>query len=482
MSSALTSFFELHLTPHGWIIPHGEPASAWEKKCLNSFIENESKGLTFLVGQSSPQGIHSSIQYWRDVMSSFMVDLCRHPEGENFSEKTLETPNRERLLDLSQRIPPIAGAEYQSSEIVEKIWKRWVYWVDIESKGDLGAFLHKHAPKWTRVGRITLHLAENKDDSAHPFAFMATYASGLNSQGGLMRQPLAHAMKEFAGNKNKTELMTLLSPITKATKICSFMKELLDSGDIFHPMVWTPEEAHIFLRRLPDYERAGLLVQIPNWWMKRPRPRVSVSLDNAKGVHLGADALLEFNIGVALGEEQLTSDEMHELLNSGTEGLVRLRGQWVEVDLDKLGEALSHWETVKRDHGKGLNFIEGMRLLAGADQLNSEASFIDQDLSWSQLVAGKQLKKALEDLNDPKQLQGRQPAKLNASLRPYQLNGLNWLWTCSKLGLGSCLADDMGLGKTIQVLSLLLRLKASRQKVKLPSLLVVPAYLWYQLP
>ena len=169
MTSALTSFFELHLSPHGWIIPRGEPSSAWDKKCLNAFIENESKGLTFLTGRNCPPGIHSSFQYWRDVMTSFMVDLCRYPEGENFSEKILDTPNKERFLDLSQRIPPIVGAEYQSAEIVEKLWIRWVRWVGVESKGDLGAFLHEHAPNWTRVGRITLHLAENKNDSTCPY-------------------------------------------------------------------------------------------------------------------------------------------------------------------------------------------------------------------------------------------------------------------------------------------------------------------------
>jgi non-specific serine/threonine protein kinase len=54
---------------------------------------------------------------------------------------------------------------------------------------------------------------------------------------------------------------------------------------------------------------------------------------------------------------------------------------------------------------------------------------------------------------------------------------VRWLFVLYKLGLGACLADDMGLGKTIQVLALLLVLKAQREGPKRPSLLVAPASL-----
>ncbi|NEE19241.1 hypothetical protein G3M58_73840, partial [Streptomyces sp. SID7499] len=47
-----------------------------------------------------------------------------------------------------------------------------------------------------------------------------------------------------------------------------------------------------------------------------------------------------------------------------------------------------------------------------------------------------------------------QPEALTATLRDYQLRGLNWLNTMTSLGLGACLADDMGLGKTITLIAL----------------------------
>jgi superfamily II DNA or RNA helicase len=66
---------------------------------------------------------------------------------------------------------------------------------------------------------------------------------------------------------------------------------------------------------------------------------------------------------------------------------------------------------------------------------------------------------------------------LVASLRPYQLEGLNWFLYLSKLELGGCLADDMGLGKTLQTLAFLEEQRYQNtlaQSELLPSLIVVP--------
>ncbi len=64
------------------------------------------------------------------------------------------------------------------------------------------------------------------------------------------------------------------------------------------------------------------------------------------------------------------------------------------------------------------------------------------------------------------------PAGLNAELRPYQVEGVQWLKRLHESGCNGCLADDMGLGKTLQTLTLLQSLK---EKGELnTSLLVAP--------
>lgn len=86
-----------------------------------------------------------------------------------------------------------------------------------------------------------------------------------------------------------------------------------------------------------------------------------------------------------------------------------------------------------------------------------------------------------EGLRSPEGLASVDPGpQLKAVLRPYQQAGVRWLYLLHRLGLGACLADDMGLGKTIQVLSLLLVLKAANgddQQRRQTSLLVAPASL-----
>ncbi|HZK83033.1 MAG TPA: DEAD/DEAH box helicase, partial [Humisphaera sp.] len=149
-------------------------------------------------------------------------------------------------------------------------------------------------------------------------------------------------------------------------------------------------------------------------------------------------------------------------------GLVRLRGKWVEIDREKLQEALSHWKDVAREaKSGGMTFFEGMRLLSGAPLPGDAAASVPiAAREWTGLEASESLQETLAELRDPASLGGGPPPGLVAELRPYQQVGVNWLRFVTRLGLGACLADDMGLGKTIQVISLLLHMQDERKKVK----------------
>ncbi|MCU0913472.1 MAG: DEAD/DEAH box helicase [Planctomycetes bacterium] len=61
------------------------------------------------------------------------------------------------------------------------------------------------------------------------------------------------------------------------------------------------------------------------------------------------------------------------------------------------------------------------------------------------------------------------PSTLQATLRPYQVDGFTWLTRLAEWGVGACLADDMGLGKTIEALALILH-RASQG----PTLVAAP--------
>jgi non-specific serine/threonine protein kinase len=199
-----------------------------------------------------------------------------------------------------------------------------------------------------------------------------------------------------------------------------------------------------------------------------------VTIGNEKKNVLGPEAILDFQVTMAVGDDVLTESERKALL-AGGDGLAFLKGQWVEVNRERLSEALAHWKRVEQDAADhGISFVEGMRLLAGASAgLDAQD---DPDVrAWSFAEPGTWLKDLLAQLRSPDALSAPLPAAgLHAVLRRYQETGVQWLGLLSRLGLGACLADDMGLGKTVQVIALLLAMKTEHRG---PSLVVLPASL-----
>jgi non-specific serine/threonine protein kinase len=478
---------DLSLTPAGRLrlreigTDAGAPTDAWTKRVAAAFSSSPAAGL-FALGVARPEAPPApAVSFWRDFACSFLTQLCRTPESTGDRIDPVDPPPESELATLMLSAPPMQGGEYLSVEVFQKLWTDLDAWVRKEitaSAAGLSEWLKRHAPMWRQVGRVCFHLAENKRDTDLPFAFLATYAPGLSTSGRVQYQPLGKALQEYAGERNRKALINLLSPVYRASEQIDFVKELVDSGDVFHPLAWSPAEAHHFLKNLPLLEASGLLVRLPDWWRKRPRPRVTVTIGEKRQSRFGADAMLDFKVGLVLGDQPLTEAEWRTLMAS-EDGLAYVKGQWVEVDRDKLSQALAHWKRVEADAAdEGISFIQGMRLLAGAPAtLDGSASLPGEDREWSFIDAGKWLSDVLSGLRDPNGLIScGSVTDFQGTLRPYQETGLNWLWFLSSLGLGACLADDMGLGKTVQVLSLLLLLKRNTPPGK-PSLLVLPASL-----
>ena len=479
---------QLAITPSGMLRCVDSPMAAigddalLKRLAVTMAAEGQGAALFSLGALKPSSALHPTVAYWHDFASRYVIELCHTPEAADVLDPIEPLPTSE-LSRFYLSLPPMLGAEYVSVATLAALWDEMDAWVGrtVAEAGGLSLFMAAYAPHWHQVGRVCFHLAENKADPEYPFAFMATYASGLTKAGRIRYLPLAKALQEHAGAKNKKGLIKLLTPVSSAAKKSSFIKTLLDNGDIYHPFPLMPDEAYSFLTEAPLYEEAGLLVRLPNWWRKRPRPKASIEIGKGKVKdRLGADALLSFDLSVAVGDEQLSAAELEALLAQG-DGLQLVKGQWVEVDRERLEEVLDHWRCVQADVGDGIGFINGMRLLAGASAdlqpVENEGSLAD----WSAVHAGPWLRETLAALRDPAAAEARHPGKtLHATLRHYQADGVNWLWFLQELGLGACLADDMGLGKTIQVISLLLILK--KQKAG-PSLLVVPASLlanWQQ--
>jgi superfamily II DNA or RNA helicase len=424
--------------------------------------------------------------FWRDFAARYVTALCTSSEvSDNETPMTsITAPSSDDLNSLVTIAPPMAGGEYLSAAVLESLWHQ----IDAacreertHSKHSLQAYLKANNPAWNLVGRVHFNLAENRSDEEAPFAFIATYTTKLSAQGRAQHLPLAEALREYAGAKNKTQLLSLLRPVQQAAAQCGWLRAMVDAGEIYHPLRWTAAEAFQFLTDVPVLESTGIVLRSPSAWKAgRPaRPKVKATVGGRVPSVLGKEALLDFSVELTLGDERLTAAEIRSLL-AGSDGLQFLRGRWVEVDRKKLSQLLDRFRRVEQAAAAGgLPFGEAMRLMAGVAV--AEETTDEPDPTWSTVVAGPWLAETLKGLRSPEGLARIDPgAGLNATLRPYQQAGVRWLYLLNRLGLGACLADDMGLGKTIQVLALLLVLKREGGQERLerrPSVLVAPASL-----
>jgi len=448
-----------------------------------AFERGVGHGLLDLGATEPDAALSPALGFLRDVGRAWVTRLRAVPELEERRERVEVDCPADECARLAGAVPPMPGAEYVDADWIAARWREIgrAFFDEIRRhRGPVAEWLRRRHPSWQLVGRVCLHLAENRGDEAHPFAFLATYAVKAGAAGRIQHRPLARAVEESSARGDRQTLLHLLVPLQRAADQSEWLAELIDSGAVYEPLAWTPDEALRFLRAVPAFEAAGLAVRVPDWWRSRrpARPEVTVRIGDAKPSGLGTDALLDFSVAVALGDEKLTAAEVRQLLDSA-DGLVRVRGQWVELDRERLRQVLDHWKRVERAAGSdGVSFLEGMRLLSGAAAAAADGGALLDDSQWSRVEAGAWLAETLAGLRGPGELADADPgADLRGSLRPYQKIGVSWLRFASSLRLGVCLADDMGLGKTIQVLGLLLLHKRQRASDDPPHLLVVPASL-----
>jgi superfamily II DNA or RNA helicase len=497
MPAALPETDRLHslsLAPSGHLhfkggSDFGQPLPArLAERLEDAFARGTGHGLLHLAAEAPAEAVGPLFAFWRELGKHFLTRLCGLLDLDDAVRDglDLELENGE-IEQLLAAAPPMQGIEYLGEETLRAAWGELqaAFVAEARASGKpAGAFLAARNPLWTTVGRVWLHIAENRARSERPFAFLATYTARLSSAGRLQHVPLGQAVKEQAAAANRDALRSLLVPVRNAAEEAAFLRELLESRRIFQPQAWRPEEAHRFLREAPIYETHGLHVRVPDWWNPRspPRLRVAVTVGSAAAAGLGADALLDFSVGLSLDGEAISEDERREIL-AGAGGLALVKGRWVEVDSDKLADLLSHWKKAERmARREGVSFHEGMRLLArlpgGGEAAGlNRASVADPASGWLSVEAGDWLHGLLESLKAPRGKLSLGP-EFRATLRKYQEEGVEWLRLLHRLRLGGCLADDMGLGKTLQVLALLAILKQETPPAeRRPSLLVLPASL-----
>ncbi|MFH2065346.1 MAG: DEAD/DEAH box helicase [Pseudomonadota bacterium] len=436
----------------------------------DSYIHTPETWLFYLGFYGKEAELSPSVDYFIRFSRLFIHKLSQVPDLESLRHKAVvDIPDLELALFVED-VPMITGAEYVNHGMLKELWTGLgkIFSDRIrEYDGSVESFFHKQDPLIHLAGRVFFHLVENKNSDL-PFAFMATYSAGMGKNGNPRHLPLKHAIQEY----DDEQLLDLLATVYRAAEKSSLVSDLIETGELFHPLAWSPKEAFCFLQEIPFYEESGVLCRIPDWWKKHSRGAgLNISFGDQKPSQVGMDALLDFRANLLLGD-MVVSEEEARLMLEESEGLAFIKNKWVPVDHEKLKLALAACDQVKQMAGDGLALRDVMRL-----QLNPEKIVADLgDAVGLSVSNGTWLSSVIQNLKQPDQLKKVKPEKgFQAELREYQEKGLQWLHYLDSLNLGACLADDMGLGKTIQILAFLSLLK--KRKDLPASLLVVPASL-----
>src|SRR5262249_54331826 len=382
-----------------------ELAAAVARRLEEAFARGAAWGLYRLGAAEVDTALPPAFAFFRNFSASFVAAVCRLPDLEERRGRIDIPSPAETILALAEQVPPITGAEYVSAAALERMWiELGAVWRNelAAFSGTVQEYLRAQNPLWNTVGRVCFHLAENKRDEEAPFAFLATYTARLARGGRAQHLPLGRALEEYAGERNRDGLLALLRPVQRAAERSALLDGLVRSRAIFHPLRWRADEAYRFLKDIPAFEDSGIVVRVPDLWpARRPaRPKVSATVGRRAAAGLGLDAVLDFSVDVPLGGEPLTDEELRALL-AGTDGLVLLKGRWVEVDRAELETVLERFRSVARKAERdGLTFAEGLRLLAGG-AAEADAVEPEPERDWTSVSAGPWLAETLRGLRHP---------------------------------------------------------------------------------
>jgi superfamily II DNA or RNA helicase len=165
-------------------------------------------------------------------------------------------------------------------------------------------------------------------------------------------------------------------------------------------------------------------------------------------------------------------DALHTSLASKEYQLLPVeKGQWIKIPTQRILQII---DTIIELYDTNALNKDGTLSIPKHAGLHFNDLLNDPALNWKGADELKKLNKKLRDFSgiEPVEL----PKGLDATLRDYQKQGLDWLQFLRNYQFNGVLADDMGLGKTIQTLANL-QLEKESGRADLPSLVLAPTSL-----
>ncbi|KEK25426.1 DEAD/DEAH box helicase [Bacillus gaemokensis] len=262
--------------------------------------------------------------------------------------------------------------------------------------------------------------------------------------------------------------------ITETQEGFSKLVPWLKEDDHFRDELYETEAWNFLTEASNELLAAGVTILLPSWWqnLKATKPKLRVQLKqstNQTQSFFGMNTLVDFNWRVSTNGIDLSENEFFDLVEQNKR-LFNLNGQWMRLDPAFIEEVR---KLMKRADKYGLEMKDVLQ-----QQLSSsaETEIVEEDNPFTDIEIEldgyyEELFQKLLHIGDIPKV--GIPSSLQATLRPYQEHGVEWLLYLRKLGFGALLADDMGLGKSIQTITYLLYANENRLQTG-PALIVAP--------
>ena len=193
-----TTEYELELSPDGRLffsrLPAGEGKGGDAAIALyQAFARDSGFGLLQLGFLATNSAMPSSVFFWKSYADRF-IDTVRLTDGLEELRQNLRVAFPEEFADeFVQSAPPLPGIEYLRAGVLYEFWRAMNQALCHELSewsGSVKDYFVARNPAWHQVDRLCFNLAENRKNPQLPFAFLATYTSGLSESGRLRHLPL----------------------------------------------------------------------------------------------------------------------------------------------------------------------------------------------------------------------------------------------------------------------------------------------------
>jgi hypothetical protein len=400
---------------HGHLVIRIEPSGAEEG--VNVVVENETRLVVYRVNsalarliQSLPTGVRIPEAHQNEGLA-ILAKLAEHVEIRSPELGACRTVVADSTPCL--RISAEMGA----------------WWIEIGVRpfGEFGRFF----PPGLGRSVLTVHGGEDLFDTERSLDEEQARYHALLSKCPTLREAILRGREDDESNGDPVHSLSL-----GEDEILTFLVELRESG-LDCALEWRNGQPLAARGKVTCAAVHGSLRRIKGWYLVDG----SIKLDQVTA---------------------LTLSELVRLPFTKSGHFIRLpSGDFAEVET-RIRHVLSQLASVAQLPARGStgelkipeSAVDTLRELVGSETAMVVDASVTEWLSKCDAIRAQE---------------APMPQELKATLRSYQLDGYQWLWRLSQLGLGACLADDMGLGKTVQVIALLLSRSAAG-----PALVVAP--------